>query len=208
MKPSSPIGQGIIAVELATVCAQIPSSSQNSCAAPHTPPPRLLQLEIGSPHSAPSKQNRVIVPENPLPHGFVTESPSYAALHPSSAGQIAFGTTPHRGNPPLPHADAVSSSHAPFASQNRCFSPKNPVPHGSSAVDSAGVSGQPPSAGHVICTTHHRGSQRLPQRERSGAPQFPLSSQTRVWEPMNPAPQAIVTSVIDSVCGHSPVAAH
>ena len=150
----------------------------------------------------------MIDPVSPLPHGFVTESPSYAALHPSSAGHTSFGTTPHRGSPRLPHADAVSSSQTPSALQNRCFSPKYPVPHGSSAVDSAGVSGQPPSAGHMRCTRGHRGSARLPQMERSGTPQFPLSSQTRVCVPMNPAPQSMVTSVIDGVCGHSPVAGH
>ena len=208
MKPSSPAGQAISAVEFAGVSAQMPSSGQNSCAAPHRPPRRLLQLLIGSPHTAPSRQNRVTAPDSPPPHGLVTASPSYAALQPSSAGHTAFGTAAHRRSPRLPHAVAVSSPQRPSASQNRCFSPKNPVPHGTSAVDSAGVSGQAPSAGQSSCTTPHRAAARPPQPERSGAAQFPPSSQARVCSPVNPAPQGIALSVSDGVCGQSPVAAH
>lgn len=77
---------------------------------------------------------------------------------------------------------------------------------GIAAFVSAPVSGQSPSAAHVICTAPHPPVASLPHWVRSTAPHTPSAPHTRVMVPVNPGTQGAVTSVSEGLRAHSPTA--
>lgn len=206
IKPDSPSGHGIIAVVFAGVSPQMPCSAHVRRSDPHSPRACLPHVLVASLHVPPSAHSREIWPTKPAAHGCTTTSPSYAASHAPSAAQMRLGPMPHPCSVPLRHSVSTTSPHAPVTSQKRVRSPKKPAPHPIAAFVSAPVSGQSPSATHVICTAPHPPVASLPHWVRSTAPHTPSAPHTRVMVPVNPGTQGAVTSVSEGLRAHSPTA--
>ena len=84
--------------------------------------------------------------------------------------------------------------------------PKVLAPQGLNAVRPALVTGQSPSAGHVICTTPQQPCAALPHSLRSTTPHTPSAPHTRRMMPVKPGTHGADTSVSEGLRSHSPTA--
>ena len=107
---------------------------------------------------------------------------------------------------PLRHAVSTTGPHVPVTSQKRVRSPKKPALQLITAFVSEPVSGQSPSAGHVICTTPQQPCAALPHSLRSTTPHTPSAPHTRRMMPVKPGTHGADTSVSEGLRSHSPTA--